>query len=246
MTRSKHTFQVCFHDAHTLLIDKPPGMVVENPSHSHEPSLKAAVQKQFPGARPVHRIDKDTSGLVLWALSDEAYRYYSTLFQQRQVGKVYHAIVCGRISTGTQTIDLPLMRTASGKGRVSHRYGRPAQTTVEPIERFRRFSLVQCAPLTGRYHQIRIHLSSIGLPIAGDVLYGGCVPRLSEIKRNYKPKAHREEPPLIGRTALHAYALRLVPYGRAEAMEWTAPYPKDFRSFLTKLRKYDQWDAFSR
>ncbi len=232
--------EVLFHDAHTLLVNKPPGMVVENPSVPHAPSLKGMVRAAFPEARPVHRIDKDTSGLVLWALSEAAYRHYSALFRQRQVEKEYHAIVCGVMPPEKRTVTLPVFRGSSGKARISHRHGRAARTELAPIEAFRNFTLVACRPRTGRYHQIRVHLAAIGFPIAGDPIYGGCLPLLSRIKRHYKAKRDREEAPLIRRTALHARELRLVLYGHSEKTAWEAPYPGDFRSLLQKLRKYDR------
>ncbi len=231
--------EVIHHDTHTLLAAKPPGMVVESPSSPLELSLQSFIRRNFPTARAVHRIDKDTSGLVLWALTDEAYRYYSELFARRGIEKTYHAVVCGPASEAEQTINLPIVRTGSGKGRVSHRYGKPARTHVRVLENFRHFTLMECCPLTGRFHQIRIHLAAVGHPIAADPIYGGCIPLLSELKPNYRAKKDREEPPMIRRTALHAAALRFIPYGETTPRTFTAPYPKDFEKFLRQLRKYD-------
>ncbi len=231
--------EVIYHDPHTLIVNKPTGIVVENPSSPAEASLKNTIRKQFPTARPVHRIDKETSGLMIWALSDDAYRYYSGRFSRQEIIKIYHAVGCGVMHAKGLDVKLPILRTSSQKGRISHRYGKPAHTHIRPIKIFRHFTLVECQPFTGRLHQIRIHMAAIGHPIAGDSRYGGCLPLLSEIKPNYRPKKSRDELPLIRRTALHATKLTFTPYQRKTACTLEAPYPKDLRALLQQLNKYD-------
>jgi 23S rRNA-/tRNA-specific pseudouridylate synthase len=154
------------------------------------------------------------------------------------VDKTYHAIVIGEIHEGG-TIDTALApdRSRGGLMRVD-RHGKPSRTDYTPLEVFRGYTLVEARPHTGRTHQIRVHLASIGHPLAVDPRYGGSESLLlSHLKAGYRPKKGREERPLIGRLTLHARALSLVAFGGSQ-LELEAPYPKDFEVALTQLRKW--------
>lgn len=183
-----------------------------------------------------HRLDKETTGALALAKHPEAYRALAMQFEHRKVKKVYHAVCDGIHNFQDVQVDMPIYANNRGTVRISHREGKPAQTNVRTLEAYKRHTLVECQPITGRMHQIRIHLSSLQAPIVGDEQYGGKPFYLSSIKRHYNLKRDTEELPLIKRVALHAQALEieLLQHDRV-CIE--APYPKDFAVLLKQLAK---------
>lgn len=243
-------FEVLYEDEFLVAVHKPAGIPVEpsrwgeHPLHLGGALLEWAERRQREGPleqrpRGLHRLDLGTSGVMLYALSLPAERYYRELFASRMIEKIYHAIVLGEVSEGVN-IDLPLApeRARGGRMRV-HAQGKDAQTEFLPLERFRGYSLLEARPRTGRTHQIRVHLASIGHPLAVDPRYGGGESMLlSHIKSGYRPKKGQQERPLMERLSLHAKSVRLVPFGGSEQIEIQADYPKDFRIVLDKLRRW--------
>jgi 23S rRNA pseudouridine955/2504/2580 synthase/23S rRNA pseudouridine1911/1915/1917 synthase len=203
-----------------------------------------------PRVRVVHRLDKDTSGVLLFAKHTAAQRHLSHQFQNNTIAKEYLAIVVGRPEAQEGEVDAPIDRhpTSPLKMAVVKHGGRPARTAWRIEHTFRGFTLLRVFPKTGKTHQIRIHLQSIGLPLAVDPLYHPPRPRrgepappaglfLSAFKRNYRPAAGEPERPLIDRLTLHAEKLRFNDTGGA-ATEVVGPVPKDLRATLNMLRKY--------
>jgi 23S rRNA pseudouridine1911/1915/1917 synthase len=199
-----------------------------------------------PRARVVHRLDKDTSGVLLFAKHVAAQRHLSHQFQNNTVRKEYLALVAGKPPAGEGEVDAPLARHPTNPQRMAvvRHGGRPARTAWRAEEEFRYFTLLRVFPRTGKTHQIRVHLQSIRLPLAVDPLYnaprgGGGPPglMLSSFKRGYRPAAGETERPLIDRLTLHAEKLAFADLAGAE-VEVEAPVPKDFRSALNMLRKY--------
>ena len=199
-----------------------------------------------PRLRVVHRLDKDTSGVLLFAKHRDAQRHFSHQFQNNTVEKEYLALVAGRPAQQEGEIDAPLARHPSSPQRMAvvRHGGRPARTGWRIEETFRDLTLLRVFPKTGKTHQIRVHLHSIGVPLAIDPLYSpprdrGAAPglRLSTFKRGYRPAAGEVERPLIERLTLHAERLRFsAPDG--SHVEVVAPLPKDFRAAVNMLRKY--------
>ena len=198
-----------------------------------------------PRVRVVHRLDKDTSGVLLFAKNAAAQRHLSHQFQNNTVGKEYLALVAGKPPAEQGEIDAPLApHPASPKRMAVVRHGgRPAKTLWRVEESFRLYTLLRVTPKTGKTHQIRVHLQSVGLPLAIDPLYnaprgGGPSPGLllSAFKRGYRPTGEAERP-LIDRLTLHALKLKFETPGGG-AVELEASPPKDFRAALNMLRKY--------
>jgi RluA family pseudouridine synthase len=193
--------------------------------------------------RLVHRLDKGTSGVLLLAKDIAAQRHLSHQFQNNQIQKEYLALVFGRPEQDEGEIDAPIAPHPTSRDRmVVTRHGRAARTAWKVDRRMKRFALLRCYPRTGRTHQIRVHLRSIGVPLAVDTLYN---PRrqgvptgifLSEFKRDYRPTAGEDERPLISRLTLHAQRIGFVhPDGQSITVE--CPLPKDFRAAITQLSK---------
>src|SRR3954462_6595623 len=170
-----------------------------------------------PRIRVVHRLDKDTSGVLLFAKDTATQRHLSHQFQNNTILKEYVALVAGRPQQTEGDIDAPLGRPPTDPLRmtVTKHGGRPAQTGWKVEESFRGFALLRCFPKTGKTHQIRVHLKHIGLPLAVDPLYNRGGPPgllLSSVKRDYRPTRGEPERPLIARLTLHAHRLTFADF----------------------------------
>lgn len=246
------TLDILYQDEHLIAIHKPAGLPVEPGRWGEHPvTLTGALldwaegrprPDGLPAARPraLHRLDLGTTGVLLYALSLEGERYYRQLFETGLVEKVYHALVLGEV-TGAGVVDAPLEpdpRAAGGMHVAAAGRGKPARTEYAPLRRFRGYTLLECRPRTGRTHQIRVHLASIGHPLAVDPRYGGRDRLLlSDFKRGYRAKPGQVETPLIDRLTLHARSLHLtLLQGGARAIE--AEYPKDLSVLLGKLERW--------
>jgi RluA family pseudouridine synthase len=240
--------EILWEDSNYVAISKPPGLA-SIPGRGETTSAFEELATQLklphrgeadPRLRLVHRIDKDTSGLLLFAKNKNAQRHASHQFQNNQVTKEYLAIVSGRGNTNEGEIDSPLARhPASPQKMAISKHGRPARTLWRMEERLGPLTLLRVFPKTGKTHQIRVHLKSIGLPLAVDPLYNSSAPpglMLSAFKRDYRKSNHPERP-LIGRLTLHAEKLALKNID-GSPIEVVAPLPKDFRATLAQLRKH--------
>ncbi len=225
---------IIWEDENWLALNKPP-LVATLADRVSPFNMLDAVRKFYPSAQACHRLDKETTGVLVLAKNAEAYRHLSLQFQQRQVNKIYHAVVQGVHYFTNQLIEAALDIPKVPPVKVSSR-GKKSATRVNSLAQYRKHTLVECQPLTGRLHQIRAHLSHAGAPIVGDTLYGGKPLYLSELKADYRLKKGTAEAPLMGRTALHALRLAFSDLS-GKKVELEAPYPKDFRGLLRQLER---------
>ncbi len=223
---------ILFENSDYILINKPP--FISTLEDRNDPVNILALAKAYePEAQACHRLDKDTSGVLAIARNPEAYRHLSMQFENRQVKKIYHAVVDGIHGFSDQLVDAPIEKQNDGTARLS-RKGKSAQTYFTTLKTFKNHSLIECRPITGRMHQIRVHLSFLKAPITGDELYGGKLFFVSSVKRGFNLKKMSEEQPLMKRMALHAFSLEFeLLNGSKKQVE--APYPKDFQALMKQL-----------
>ena len=221
---------VLYLDEALLVVNKPAGLpTLVDGYNSAAPYLVGLLKQTYTPLWTVHRLDKDTSGVIVFARSAEAHRHLNTQFEQRQANKAYHALVVGSPPWERLTVDLPLRADGDRKHRtvVDAQGGKPAVTDLRVLERLGALTLIEAAPHTGRTHQIRVHLAAQGYPIVGDALYG--------------PKLPAEAAPMA-RLGLHAWALSLEHPVTGEEMRFEAPYAQDFEEAVGKLRRDNLFD----
>ena len=223
---------IIFQNEDYILINKPP--FISTLEDRNDPyNLLQLVKGIESNSQVGHRLDKNTSGVLAVARNPEAYKHISLQFQQRQVQKIYHAVVDGIHSFEEKVVRDRILKLSDGTVRIDPK-GKDAETTFSTLQSFMLHSLIQCTPITGRMHQIRIHLSSLGAPISGDDAYGGKPIYLSKFKRGFNLKKQTEEEPIMKRMALHANFLGFLGLN-GEKIEASAPYPKDFSALLNQL-----------
>jgi 23S rRNA pseudouridine1911/1915/1917 synthase len=222
-----------------IALNKPAGLLSIPDREGKEISLKKLLTDKFGKIYTVHRLDKDTSGLILFAKNEEAHRHLSLQFEERQTEKLYLGLVIGSPTPTSGTIDSPIAEHPVKKGTmVINRKGKEALTDYEVLEDFKIYSWMQFRIHTGRTHQIRVHLKDLGHPIVCDEVYGDGQPvLLSSFKNKFKlSKNEEQERPLLARLALHAWKLKFTDRA-GDTLNLEAPIPKDLRATLQQLEK---------
>jgi 23S rRNA pseudouridine955/2504/2580 synthase len=230
---------ILFENDDLIVVNKPPFLSSLDDRDGGEINLLRLAKQYVPDAQICHRLDKETSGAIIIAKNPEAYRFVSMQFEYREVSKIYHAIINGSHQFDDLLVDLPILNLGNKNVAISKQDGKAAQTYFKSLVFFKHFTLVECKPITGRMHQIRIHLASQRAAIAGDEMYGGQPVMLSDIKRGYKLGKDQEELPIMKRFALHAKEVSFKINQETE-ISVHAPYPKDFATLLKLLEKFDQ------
>lgn len=236
----KLPFEILFEDDYCIAINKPSGLLSVPDREGTEISLKDILKNQYGQIFTVHRLDKDTSGVIVFAKDEGTHKYLSGLFEGREVEKYYLGLVQGIPAHNQGSVDAPIMEHPVKRGvMVTNKKGKTALTDYSLVENFGNFSLMQFRIHTGRTHQIRVHMKHIGNPIVCDSLYGTGEPvLLSSIKKKFNlSKKDEEEKPLFNRLALHAEKLIFTDQ-RKNKQVVEAPPLKDLRALLQQLRKW--------
>lgn len=236
--KERPKFSVLYEDKRIIAFDKGSGISTIPERYIKGISLKEIAEETHGRLWTVHRIDKDTSGAIVFARDAEAHKALNDQFEHRLTKKIYAAILEGQLSDDEVRVDIPLAQDAHRPGtmRPTAR-GKESVTILRVRERFNGFTYAEAEPITGRMHQIRVHAKAIGVPLLVDPIYGNRTEfMLSSIKRKFKDYG-REEKPLIDRLTLHAERLTITHPGTGEPMTFEAPLPKEFKALLNQLRK---------
>ncbi len=215
--------EILYSDPNLLVVNKPSGLLtIPDGYHPELPCAVRLLQASQGRLWVVHRLDKDTSGVLLFARNAPTHKILNEQFQNRQVHKIYRAIIAGSPDWDQEEIDLPLKVNGDRqhRTRVSLADGKPAQTGVGVIRRFCGYSFVEAHPHTGYTHQIRAHLSAMDFPIVSDPLYD---------------KHWLNHNRIIARLGLHAFQITFLKPDSTTPVSLIAPYPPDFQDALTKL-----------
>ena len=231
--------QIIFENEDFVAVNKPAGLLTIPDRENKLPSLKQILSEKYGHIYTVHRLDRDTAGLLLFAKNEAAHKYFSGLFEDRKIEKYYLGVVKGKPSASKGMIDAPIAEHPVIKGKmVVHRSGKASSTGYEVLEGHNSYSLVAFQLFTGRTHQIRVHAQHMGHPLACDPLYGDGKPvLLSEIKKKYKlSKLELEERPVISQLALQSY--RLVFNDReGQKHDIQIDMPKEYRALMNQISK---------
>lgn len=231
--------EILFEDEAILVANKPAGWLSAPDRYDPDlPVVARELEMEHGRLWPVHRLDKDTSGVLLFARDEAAHKALSAAFEERRIRKAYMAAVKGRPTWSETVCELALTPDGDKLHRtVVDGAGKPSVTEFKVAGVHGKMALIEARPLTGRSHQIRVHLAALGYPVACDPLYGDGRPVfLSEIKRRWKGDEAAERP-LISRCALHAASIELAHPTSGAALRFEAPYPKDMRALVTQLGK---------
>jgi len=229
---------ILFENENLIVVNKPAFLSSLDDREGGENNLLRMAKQYSDDAQICHRLDRETSGALIIAKNPATYRFISMQFEHRKVNKVYHAIINGTHVFEDLHVDLPILNLGAKNVAISKQEGKAAETIFNSLKYYRHYTLVECRPITGRMHQIRIHLASQRANIAGDEMYGGKPVYLSEIKRGYRIGKDQEELPVMKRFALHARQITFKIDEKTE-MTFEAPYPKDFATLLKLLDKFD-------
>ncbi len=238
-------YSIIAEDEDIIVVNKAPDVLtIPDRFDPFKLNLLAALRKRNEDIYVVHRLDRETSGILVFARNAAAHKALNTQFQDRSADKYYLAITTGVPHPAEEVIDKPIGPDSRGGGRmrIDFHGGKESATAYEVLETYREHALVRLQLFTGRTHQVRVHMAAIGHPLAVDPLYGGAEGLLlSTIKRkNFNLKAGTQERPLLQRVSLHAYQLVFDHPSSGQRVDFLAEPPKDFRSAVRQLQKWSK------
>jgi len=239
----KQQYGIIYEDEDLVVVNKPPFLLtIPDRFSTAKPNLYHQLGEQYGKIFTVHRLDRETSGILVFAKNEEVHRELSRQFQERSVQKIYYALVEGVMHQEEGVIDKALVEHPAEPGKmIVAQRGKRSITHFKVQEHFKNYTLVEADIKTGRMHQIRVHFQAIGYPLAVDALYGRKTAfNLSDVKLSkYRTgKFQEEERPLMARTSLHAGRLTFTHPRSAQPVTFEAALPKDFGAVVNQLRKW--------
>ena len=232
--------EIIFETDQFIVLNKPSGLLSIPDREGKEISLKKILQDTYQNIFTVHRLDRDTSGIIVFAKDEAMHKHLSLQFEKGDTEKIYLGLVLGSLLSKKGNIDSPIAEHPSKKGTmVVHKKGKTSLTDYEVIHDFGIYSWMKFKIHTGRTHQIRVHMKELGHPIVSDVLYGDGKPVfLSSFKNKFNlSKNDEEERPLLKRLALHAEQLKFKDLEN-KTHDFSAPLSKDLKALLQQLQKW--------
>ncbi len=230
---------IIFQNKDFVAVNKPSGLLTIPDREGKDVSLKGFLKEAFGEIFTVHRLDRNTSGLVVFALNETMHKHLSQQFESRETEKIYNGLVLGKPVEANSVINEPIAEHPNKRGMMTvWRKGKESITEYAVLESYRLYSWMQFKILTGRTHQIRVHMKHLGHPVACDALYGDGKPvLLSQLKTKFKlSQSEDEERPLLNRLALHSSTLSFKNMN-GELVTLEAPLPKDLKATINQLGK---------
>jgi 23S rRNA pseudouridine955/2504/2580 synthase/23S rRNA pseudouridine1911/1915/1917 synthase len=230
---------ILFQNESFIAINKPSGLLTIPDREGKDISLKKILQENFDNVFTVHRLDRETSGIVVFAFHEAMHKHLSQQFEARETRKIYNGLVLGKPAEPEGVINEPIAEHPTRRGYMTvWRKGKESITEYRTLENYRYFSWMEFRILTGRTHQIRVHMKHLGNPIVCDPMYGDGKPLfISQLKKNFKlAQSMDEERPILARLALHSAQLSFKAIS-GEDINLEAPLPKDLRASLNQLGK---------
>jgi len=236
----KNSPEIIFENEDFIVINKPAGLLSIPDREGKEVSLKNLLREKYGQIFTVHRLDRETSGLIMFAKNEAMHKYLSQLFEERAVEKIYTGIVTGTITEKKGSIDAPIAEHSHKAGvMLINKRGKQSLTDYGVLEEFGKYSFVRFQIHSGRTHQIRVHMQHIGHPIACDEVYGDGQPVLiSSFKKKFKlSRSEESERPILSRLALHSSQLHFKDM-KGNEHHFETVLPKDMSALLQQLRKW--------
>ncbi|HEU0109676.1 MAG TPA: RluA family pseudouridine synthase [Flavisolibacter sp.] len=230
---------IILEDENIVAVNKPSGLLTIPDREGKAVALKQILQNKYGNIYTVHRLDRETSGIVVFARTEQMHKHLSQQFETRETKKVYNGLVLGSPVETSGVINEPIAEHPTKRGVMTvYKKGKESITEYAVVQKYKFFSWMQFRILTGRTHQIRVHMKYLGHPIVCDELYGDGKPVfISQLKSRYKlSKSEDEERPLLNRLALHSSQLSFKGM-KGEIYNLEAPLPKDLRALLNQLNK---------
>ena len=239
---SNFLLDILFENDDFVAVNKPAGLLSIPASDGKDISLKDLLKEKYKNIFTVHRLDRETSGVIVFAKNELSHKFLSQEFESREVIKIYEGIAHGILSQKKDSINVPIEKHSSKRNiMIVNKKGKPSLTDYEVLEEFGSYSLVKFRIHTGRTHQIRVHMKYIGHPVVCDDLYGDGQPIfISSFKKKFKlSKLEEEEKPILSRLALHSSS---ISFKHTNGNEYTieAPLLKDMKALLQQLRKWSK------
>ena len=237
----KNKFTIIYEDEDILVLDKASGeLTIPDRFKPEQFNLYNYLEGKYGKIFTVHRLDRETSGLLVFAKTEAAHKSLSQQFEDRTVEKIYKVLVEGVMYDMEGSIDKPIAKHPSKAGQMTvSSKGKPSLTLYKVVEHFKNYTLAEADIKTGRTHQIRVHFKSIGYPLAVDSVYGRSdVFLLSKVKKKYNFGKEEEERPMMSRTSLHAARLVLDHPVSGKRMTFESELPKDFGAVVKQLQKW--------
>jgi len=243
MKKKNKPFEIIYEDKFFVAVNKLAGVLAVPDRYNLDlTNLKKLLAEKYGEIFVVHRLDKGTSGIMIYAKDAVTHKAFNEMFENQEIKKIYHVLVKGIFSPNEIDIDIPIMPSQARKGMsIPSARGKQSLTKVKVLERYDRATLLECDLVTGRSHQIRVHLSTLGFPLYVDLDYGGFESfKISDFKKRFNLKKNTEEKPILDRLSMHAYSMNFIHPRTNEQMDISAEYHRDFAAMLQLLDKYNK------